>query len=52
MIDNQQLPYGSIYSLKLIKIETLKIYSKNNIAHNFINLFVPFRSIYFFCINI
>ena len=31
-------PYGPIYSLKLMKLETLKIYIKTNLANSFIRL--------------
>ncbi len=40
-VDDQQLPYGSIYSLRLVELETLKAYIQNNLANGFIK---PFRS--------
>lgn len=33
LIKSQQLPYGSIYSLKLVELETLKTYIKTNLAN-------------------
>lgn len=36
---DKQLPYGSIYSLGLVKLEILKIYIKTNLANGFICLF-------------
>ena len=33
---DKQLPFVSIYSLKLVKLETLKIYIKINLANGFI----------------
>ena len=33
---SQQLPYGLIYNLSLVKLETLKIYIKTNLANRFI----------------
>lgn len=36
LIDGHQPPYGLIYSLKLVELETLKIYIKTNLANNFI----------------
>ena len=32
----QQLPYGPIYSLRLVKLETLKAYIETNLANKFI----------------
>ena len=37
--DDQQLPYELIYSLGLVKLETLKTYIKTNLANGFIRLF-------------
>ncbi len=39
LVDNQQLPYGSIYSLGQVELVTLKAYIKNNLANSFIKLF-------------
>ncbi len=36
LVDNQQPPYGPIYSLGPVKLETLKAYIENNPASNFI----------------
>ena len=36
LINSQQLPYRSIYSLKLVELETLKAYIKTNLASKFI----------------
>ncbi len=36
LVDDRQPPYGSIYSLGLVKLETLKVYIKNNLANGFI----------------
>ena len=38
LVDNWQPLYGYIYSLRPIKLETLKAYIKNNLANNFIKL--------------
>ena len=38
LVDDRQFPYGSIDSLGLVKLETLKAYIKNNLANNFIRL--------------
>ena len=38
LIKGQQLPYGIIYSLKLVELETLKIYIETNLANRFIRL--------------
>ena len=35
-VDGQQPPYGPIYSLGLMKLETLKAYIKTNLANEFI----------------
>lgn len=32
-----QLPYGPIYNLKLIKLETLKTYIKTSLANSFVH---------------
>ncbi len=37
-INDKQLPYGSIYSLVPMELETLKAYIKNNLANSFIKL--------------
>ena len=34
--DGKQLPYGPIYSLDLVELETLKTYIENNLANGFI----------------
>ena len=36
LLDNKQPPYGPIYSLGLVELETLKIYIKANLASGFI----------------
>ena len=36
LLDNKQPPYGRIYSLGLVELETLKTYIKANLASNFI----------------
>ncbi len=36
LVDNRQPPYGPIYSLGLVELETLKAYNKNNLANGFI----------------
>ena len=36
LVDSQQLPYGPIYSLELVELETLKAYIKTNLANGFI----------------
>ena len=41
LVDNPQHAYGSIYSLGLVELETLKAYIKNNKANGFIR---PFKS--------
>lgn len=38
LVENQQLPYKPIHSLKLIELKILKIYIKTNLANNFIKL--------------
>ena len=38
LVNNQQLPYKPIYSLKSIKLETLKAYIEINLANGFIRL--------------
>ena len=38
LVDNWQPPYGPIYSLGLVELETLKTYIKTNIANGFIRL--------------
>ena len=38
LVDNQQFPYGPIYSLGPIKLEILKAYIENNLANSFIRL--------------
>ena len=39
LVDGQQPPYGSIYSLELVELETLKAYIETNLANEFIRLF-------------
>ena len=39
LVDNQQPPYGPIYSLGLMKLETLKADIETNLANRFIRLF-------------
>ncbi len=36
LVDDQQPLYGSIYNLDPVKLETLKVYIKNNLANEFI----------------
>ncbi len=36
LVDDQQPPYGPIYSLGPVELETLKAYIKNNLANDFI----------------
>ena len=36
LLDDKQLPYGSIYSLGLVELEMLKTYIKVNLANGFI----------------
>ncbi len=36
LVDDQQYPYGFIYSLKLVELEILKAYIENNRANGFI----------------
>ena len=36
LIDDWQLPYNPIYSLRPVKLETLKTYIKNNLVNGFI----------------
>ena len=36
LLDNKQPPYGPIYSLELVELETLKTYIKANLANGFI----------------
>ena len=35
-VDGQQLPYGFLYSLGLVELETLKAYIETNLANRFI----------------
>ena len=37
LLNNKQLPYGPIYSLRLIELKLLKTYIKANLANSFIN---------------
>ena len=37
LVDDQQPPYGPIYSLGPVKLETLKAYIKNNLVSGFIS---------------
>lgn len=39
LIDGQQLFYMPIYTLELVKLESLKVYIKTNLANNFISPF-------------
>ncbi len=41
LVDDRQPPYGPIYSLKPVELETLKAYIENNLASGFIR---PFKS--------
>ena len=41
LVDDQQSPYGPIYSLGQVELETLKTYIKTNLANGFIR---PFKS--------
>ena len=41
LVDGQQPPYGTIYSLKPMELETLKTYIETNLANGFIR---PFKS--------
>ena len=36
LVDGQQPPYGPIYNLRLVELETLKAYIKTNLANGFI----------------
>ena len=36
LVDNWQPQYGSIYSLSLVELETLKVYIKNNLVNGFV----------------
>ena len=40
LVDDQQPPYNSIYSLSPIELEMLKAYIKNNLANGFIGPFM------------
>ena len=42
LVDSQQPPYGPIYSLRLVELETLKTYIETNLANGFIR---PFTSL-------
>ena len=48
LVDNQQPPYGSIYSLRPIKLKILKIYMKNNLTNRFIKLFKSLVGVFIF----
>lgn len=39
LINNQQLPFESIYSLEFIELEILKTYIKTILVHSFIGSF-------------
>lgn len=39
LIEAKQSPYGSIYSLELVELETLKTHIKTNLVNGFIKLF-------------
>ncbi len=41
LVDDQQLSYSPIYSLKDVELKTLKTYYENNLAYSFIK---PFKS--------
>ena len=45
---DKQLSFGPIYSLEPIKLETLKIYIKTNLANSFIKFFKSFASAFIF----
>lgn len=47
LVDNRQFPYGPIYSLSSMELETLNMYIKNNLAINFIR---PSKSLAEACI--
>lgn len=53
LINNKQLSYSLIYSLKPVKLKTLKTYIKVNLPHNFIELSKLFADILilFICKN-
>ena len=38
LVDGQQPPYGPIYSLEPVELETLKAYIETNLANDFIKL--------------
>lgn len=42
LIECKQLPYKPTYSLRLIKLDTLKIYIKTNLVNSFTKLFMSF----------
>ena len=44
LLDNKQSPYGPIYSLGLVELETLKTYIKAHLASGFIRLSKSFTS--------
>ena len=44
LVDDQQLPYGSIYSLESVKLEILKAYIKTNLANRFIRPLISLAS--------
>ena len=47
--EDKQPPFGSIYSLGPVKLETLKTYIKTNLANGFIRLFKsPAKALIFF----
>ncbi len=41
LVDDRQPPYGPIYNLGPVELETLKVYIKNNLVNGFIR---PFKS--------
>ena len=62
LVDSQQLPYGSIYSLRPVELEIVKAYIETNLANGFIRLskspastFILFdrksNSLFQFCVN-
>ncbi len=49
LVNDRQPPYGPIYNLRLMELETLKAYIKNNLANGFIKSFKsPARAPIFF----
>ena len=49
LVDDWQLSYGFIYSLRPVELKTLKVYIENNLTNNFIKLFkFPAKVLIFF----